>query len=100
MQGPYSALRNILVEKPRVTRFPCPFDTPTIPTADTAEEEDMENAYPSGGGGGGGGNGGGSVGGGGGGMMMDSGGGGGGMGYATGGDGGAGKTSMGGLEVH
>eukprot|EP00740_Mantoniella_antarctica_P015314 CAMPEP_0181369784 /NCGR_PEP_ID=MMETSP1106-20121128/13005_1 /TAXON_ID=81844 /ORGANISM="Mantoniella antarctica, Strain SL-175" /LENGTH=186 /DNA_ID=CAMNT_0023486389 /DNA_START=230 /DNA_END=786 /DNA_ORIENTATION=+ len=51
-------LRNILVEKPRVTRFPCPFDTPTIPTADTAEEEDMENAYPCGGGGGGGDNGG------------------------------------------
>ena len=52
--------RNILAEKPRVTRFPCEFDTPTIPTAASMEEE--ENVAPGGfgleGGGGGGGGGG------------------------------------------
>jgi hypothetical protein len=36
--------RNILAEKPRVTRFPCEFDTPTIPTAASMEEE--ENVAP------------------------------------------------------
>ena len=68
-------VRNILAEKPRVTRFPCEFDTPVVPTADTMEEEDAENVQPMMGGGGGGDGG-----------MME--GGGGGMGYAAG-DGGA-----------
>ena len=64
-------VRNILAEKPRVTRFPCEFDTPTIPTADTmGEEEDAENVQPMGAGGGVGG------------TMMD--GGAGGMGFAVG----------------
>eukprot|EP00227_Mantoniella_beaufortii_P019386 CAMPEP_0197581662 /NCGR_PEP_ID=MMETSP1326-20131121/5107_1 /TAXON_ID=1155430 /ORGANISM="Genus nov. species nov., Strain RCC2288" /LENGTH=222 /DNA_ID=CAMNT_0043145605 /DNA_START=289 /DNA_END=953 /DNA_ORIENTATION=- len=38
-------VRNILAEKPRVTRFPCEFDTPTIPTAASMEEDD-ENREP------------------------------------------------------
>ena len=47
-------VRNILEEKPRVTRFPCEFDTPSIPTASGMEGEaggammgeDMENVQP------------------------------------------------------
>ena len=48
-------LRNILAEKPRVTRFPCEFDAQTIPVADGAgmgEEEETENQIPPGAGGG------------------------------------------------
>ena len=40
-------VRNILAEKPRVTRFPCEFDTPTVPTAATMEADDAENVQPS-----------------------------------------------------
>ncbi|MDA9097382.1 ASF1 family histone chaperone [bacterium] len=36
-------VRNILAEKPRVTRFPCEFDAPSIPTANDMEDEE-ENA--------------------------------------------------------
>ena len=37
-------VRNILAEKPRVTRFPCEFDAVSIPTADA--EEGIENQVP------------------------------------------------------
>ena len=52
-------VRNILEEKPRVTRFPCEFDTPSIPTRSGMEGdggvamgEEMENVQPGFGGGG------------------------------------------------
>ena len=42
-------VRNILEEKPRVTRFPCEFDTPSIPTAASMDDYDeMENMNPGG----------------------------------------------------
>jgi histone chaperone ASF1 len=36
-------VRNILAEKPRVTRFPCEFDAPAIPAAGEMDEEETEN---------------------------------------------------------
>ena len=36
-------VRNILAEKPRVTRFPCAFDAPAIPNAGEMDEEETEN---------------------------------------------------------
>ena len=42
-------VRNILAEKPRVTRFPCAFDAPAIPAAGEMDEEETEN-QPVGGG--------------------------------------------------
>lgn len=36
-------VRNILAEKPRVTRFPCEFDAPAIPNAGEMDEEETEN---------------------------------------------------------
>lgn len=40
-------VRNILAEKPRVTRFPCEFDAVSIPTADAMDDEEgIENQVP------------------------------------------------------
>jgi|TARA_B110000503_G_scaffold131007_1_gene205030 histone chaperone ASF1 len=36
-------VRNILAEKPRVTRFPCEFDAPSIPTANEMDDLETEN---------------------------------------------------------
>ena len=36
-------VRNILAEKPRVTRFPCEFDAPAIPPPAEMDEEETEN---------------------------------------------------------
>ena len=36
-------VRNILAEKPRVTRFPCEFDASAIPAAGEMDEEETEN---------------------------------------------------------
>ena len=38
-------VRNILAEKPRVTRFPCEFDTPAIPAVPATPQVEVAPGY-------------------------------------------------------